>query len=126
MKPTILAIDDDLPMLWLIRKVLQDYNVVTKTDGLEAMIWLSRGNRADMIILDKEMPNLDGVKFLRGLRGSGRFRSIPVLLMSSYIDTSLLIEIKDLQVKEFINKPFDPTVLREQVDLHLETKGVVA
>lgn len=126
MKPTILAIDDDLPMLWLIRKVLQDYNVVTKTDGLEAMIWLSRNNHADMIILDKEMPNLDGVKFLRGLRGSGRFRNIPVMLISSYIDTALLLEIKDLQVKEFINKPFDPTILREQVDHHLLNKGVIA
>lgn len=115
MKPTILAIDDDLPMLWLIRKVLKDYNVEIKTDGLEAMMWLTRDNRPDLIILDKEMPNLDGMKFLKGLRGSGIYRSIPVLFVSSWIDANFELELRDLQVKDFVQKPFNPETLLEKV-----------
>jgi len=126
MKPTILAIDDDLPMLWLIRKVLKDYNVVTKTDGLEAMMWLTRGNHPDLIILDQEMPNLDGKKFLRGIRGSGIYRRIPVLFVSSWIDASFIQEIESLEVRELIHKPFDPVILRECVDRNLHSQPATA
>jgi CheY-like chemotaxis protein len=126
MKPTILAIDDDQPMLWLIRKVLKDYNVVTKTDGLEAMMWLTRGNHPDLIILDKEMPNLDGHKFLRGLRGSGMYKNIPVLFVSSWIDASFEQEIKALNVKEFVRKPFDPEILQEVVSRNISKQPITA
>jgi CheY-like chemotaxis protein len=125
MKSTILVIDDDEPMLWLIKKVLKDYEVVCKTDGLAAMLWLARDNFPDLIILDREMPNLGGKKFLRGLRGSGMYRDIPVLFISGWIDRQLENDLGNLNVKEFIAKPFDPVYLHERVEHHLYNQTII-
>jgi two-component system, chemotaxis family, chemotaxis protein CheY len=119
MKPTILAIDDDEPMLWLISKILKDFEVVCKTDGLDAMIWLSKGNFPDLIILDRQMPNLGGKQLLKGLRGSGMYKDTPVFFVSSWQDIELDDELKNLNVKEFISKPFDPESLLQKVEDHL-------
>lgn len=125
MRSVILAIDDDQPMLWLISKVLKDYKVVCKSDGLEAMSWLSKGNHPDLIILDREMPNLGGMKFLRGLRGSGLYKDIPVIFLSSWIDDQFFLNLYQLNVVEFIEKPFNPTYLVERVDHHLLEREVL-
>lgn len=125
MKSTILVIDDDEPMLWLMAQILKEFDVVTKTDGLEAMLWLSQGNFPDLIILDREMPNLGGKKFLRGLRGSGIYKDIPVLFISAWIDRALEEEMANLNVKEFIIKPFDPTYLLEKVEYNLYDQKLV-
>ena len=119
MKPTILSIDDDQHMLWLIKLILKDFDVVCKSDGLEAMLWLSRGNFPDLIILDREMPNLGGVKFLKALRGSGLYRDIPVMILSSWIDHKFEKDLDNLNVNQFIEKPFDPMLLVEQVQHQL-------
>ena len=119
MRPTILVIDDDQPMLWLVAQILRDFDVIVKSDGLEAMLWLSRGNYPDLIILDREMPNLGGKHFLRGLRGSGIFKNTPVLFLSNWIDRDLELDLDELNVKEFIAKPFDPVLLLEKVNNHL-------
>ena len=126
MKPTILVIDDDQPMLWLVSQILKDYKVVTKSDGLEAMLWLSQGNFPDLIILDREMPNLGGKKFLKGLRGSGMFKDIPVLFLSSWIDRNFEDDLAQLNVKDFIAKPFDPQQLLGKVDQHLHSLSVIS
>jgi two-component system chemotaxis response regulator CheY len=119
MNPTILVIDDDQPMLWLVTQILKDFEVVCKSDGLEAMLWLSKGNFPDLIILDREMPNLGGKKFLRGLRGSGMYKDIPVLFLSSWIDREFEEDLDNLNVREFIAKPFDPVQLLSKVEQQL-------
>ena len=125
MKSTILVIDDDQPMLWLIKQILKDHEVICKTDGLAAMLWLSKGNFPDLIILDKEMPNLGGKKFLRGLRGSGMYKDIPVLIISGWSDRELENDLASLTVKEYIEKPFDPTYLSEKVDHYLHQHTLI-
>ena len=125
MKSTILVIDDDEPMLWLIKQILKDFEVVCKTDGLEAMVWLSKGNFPDLIILDREMPNLGGKKFLRGLRGSGMYKDIPVLIISGWIDRQLEQDLGNLNVREFIAKPFDPVYLLETVEHQLSNQTII-
>jgi CheY-like chemotaxis protein len=125
MKPTILAIDDDQPILWLIAQILKDFEVVCKSDGLEAMLWLSKGNHPDLIILDREMPNLGGVKFLRALRGSGIYKDIPVMFLSSAIDNKFQKDLNSLNVKMFLEKPFDPTYLVDLVKSQLYAKEVI-
>ncbi len=125
-KQTILAIDDDQPMLWLIQKILIDFEVVCKTDGFEATLWLNKGNMPDLIILDREMPNLGGIKFLRALRGSGIYRDIPVMFLSSWIDNKFEKELNNLNVKCFIEKPFDPVRLVDSVNNQLYPKILIS
>ena len=65
-KNQILIIDDDDAMCQLLEKLFEKkYNVVTKNDGMSAMYWLVGGQIPDLIITDLDMPNLDGVEFIK-------------------------------------------------------------
>ena len=107
-----------------IAKILKDFEVVIKPDGFEAMLWLSKGNHPDLILLDREMPNLGGDRFLRALRGSGLFRDIPVMVLSSWLDRQYEKDLEHLNVRKFIEKPFDPIYLLKQVEDSIYTKSL--
>ncbi len=115
-KANILIIEDhDAVRLLLGLTFKKQFNVVTKRDGLEGLAWLSAGNFPDLIILDMQMPRLNGIGFLRQLRSSGMFNQIPVLAVSGNNDANENAELFDLGILDFIPKPFNPTLLYEKV-----------
>ena len=68
----ILIIDDDPNIRMLLEFVLRKhYQIATRADALSALSWMSMGNIPDLIIVDMEMPRLNGYQFLRNIRGSG-------------------------------------------------------
>ena len=115
-KANILIIEDhDAVRLLLGLTFKKQFTVVTKRDGLEGLAWLAAGNFPDLIILDMQMPRLNGIGFLRQLRSSGMFNQIPVLLVSGNNDANENAELFDLGILDFIPKPFNPTLLYEKV-----------
>ena len=115
-KANILIIEDhDAVRLLLGLTFKKQFTVVTKRDGLEGLAWLAAGNFPDIIILDMQMPRLNGIGFLRQLRSSGMFNQIPVLLVSGNNDANENAELFDLGILDFIPKPFNPTLLYEKV-----------
>ncbi len=115
-KANILIIEDhDSVRLLLGMTFKKQYNVVTKRDGLEGLAWLSAGNMPDLIVLDMEMPRLNGIGFLRQLRSSGMFNQIPVLLVSGSANAIEQTELFDLGIVDYIAKPFNPVSIYEKV-----------
>ena len=115
---TILIIDDHDCIRLLLGSILsKNYEVVAKKDGLEAMAWLSSGNIPDLILLDLVMPSLNGYEFLKNLRTSGFFKSIPVLILSVNNYSSEMQRCYQLGIKDFFHKPFNPIQLREKINL---------
>ena len=115
-KANILIIEDhDAVRLLLGLTFKKQFTVVTKRDGLEGLAWLAAGNFPDLIILDMQMPRLNGIGFLRQLRSSGMFNQIPVLAVSGNNDANENAELFDLGILDFIPKPFNPTLLYEKV-----------
>lgn len=121
MQKEILVIDDDNSTRLLLGFLLkQHYQVVTKKDGMEAMLWLNDGNLPDLILLDMSMPRLSGYSFLQNLRKSGFFKDIPVIIVSA---TDRLNEIEYfLQNKhnDFLHKPFNPQNLFSKIEKALQ------
>jgi CheY-like chemotaxis protein len=91
------------------------FDVVIKKDGLEALAWLSAGNIPDLIMLDMQMPRLNGIEFLKQIRTSGMFRDIPVLLVSANGNHEDIATSYGLGIVDFISKPFNPVSLNEKV-----------
>jgi DNA-binding response OmpR family regulator len=120
MKKIILAIDDEA----VIRKLLENflgkkYEVITKSNGIEAMSYIQSGNIPDLIICDILMPEMDGYDFVRQIRSSGLFSKIPLLMLSGEEDSKTRINFYKLRVRNFITKPFNPEELEVLVDLIL-------
>jgi CheY-like chemotaxis protein len=122
-KAKILVIDDHDAIRLLLGLTLKSrYDVVTKRDGIEGMSWLTNGNIPDLIMLDMQMPRLNGLEFLKQLRSSGLFRNIPVLLVSANDNQAEILESFDLGIIDFISKPFNPLRLKEKVNNAIEVR----
>ena len=116
-KANILIIDDhDAVRLLLGLTFKNRYDVVTKRDGLEAMAWLSAGNIPDLIMLDMQMPRLNGLDFLKQIRTSGMFRNIPVILISANENEYEISQSFGLGITDYIPKPFNPVKLKDKVE----------
>ncbi len=115
-KKSILIIDDDnstrLLLGYLLRK---DYDVTTKQDGFEGMVWLNNGHIPDLILLDMSMPRLSGYNFLENIRKSGFFKEIPVIIISGsnrHKDVEFFLKNGK---NDFLPKPFNPQDLFSKV-----------
>lgn len=120
MKEHILIIDDDLGIRALLQFYLsKHYHVTTKANGLEAMLWLEKGNFPDMILVDANMPKVDGYDFLKLVRSSGFFQSIPVLVLTGSCEIDVREKFYQAGANGFMTKPFNPSKLLQEVMLLL-------
>jgi len=115
-KETILIVDDhDSVRLILGNILVKQYNVVTKSDGIEAFGWLHRGNEPDLIVLDMVMPRLHGMTFLSNIKSSGLFSHIPVIVLTGNENKEFELQVLAMGASGFIRKPFKPDNLRETI-----------
>lgn len=112
-KPVILVVDDDQPILTLMRNILREFGFETHTanSGTQA-IQLARETPPHLILLDLKMPGMTGEEVIAGLRGTG-VAEVPILILSG--DPLESHEIARLGVSGAIQKPFDVSALIEQI-----------
>ena len=101
----ILVADDDPQMRRLIKSVLQreGFDVVEAVDGLDALEAVER-SRVDLVILDLEMPRLDGLGVLEELRAQMRTASLPVIVLTAHHGESEEKAL-DLGAQDYLTKP---------------------
>lgn len=125
-KANILIVDDHEAVRFLLGLTLRkQFDVVTKRDGLEGLAWLAAGNIPDLIMLDMQMPRLNGIDFLKQVRSSGMFRNIPVLLVSANENEEDIALSYGLGIVDFIRKPFNPISLKEKVFQAINNKKFI-
>jgi DNA-binding response OmpR family regulator len=128
-KLKVLAVDDNKAILMIIKEHLSTkFDLTTTANPAQAMNWLKQENFPDIIILDKNMDDDKeaGLKFLKYLRASGYFGSIPVLMLSG-TDESESSETRIMFLKagadDFLLKPFNPVELEWRIKAILRTAG---
>lgn len=113
----ILAIDDVNSTLDIINCALcKNFTVVKKANGREALDWMQEGNLPDIIVSDLYMPTMDGFEFLKHIRASGFFKDIPLIVLSSYENSSTRINCLRLGADDYLVKPFNPEELEARVE----------
>lgn len=112
-KTAILAADDDPQILRLIARNLQleDYDVVTATDGQEALERLE-AQKFDLAILDVMMPKLDGFTVCARVR---EFSSVPIIMVTARGQDQDKIHGLDLGADDYLTKPFSVEELLARV-----------
>lgn len=104
---TILVIEDDPSVRTLLDKALRakGYAVETCDDGLAGLTMLERA-RPDLIIVDIMMPRLDGMTFVKAIKGHEATKPIPVIFLTSNNDPKTMIAGINLGAKHYVTKPF--------------------
>jgi CheY-like chemotaxis protein len=116
--PTILVVDDDAPILGLMKNLLREFGfqAVTASTGDEA-IEEARRHRPALILLDKNMPEMSGHEVIQALRTEPGLEAVPILILSG--DPISRSELKALGAEGAVQKPFDIPALVAQIRQHL-------
>jgi len=115
----LLVVDDEPSNLALIEQILgEDYNLVFARNGQEALAAVAK-HAPVMLLLDVQMPDMDGYEVCRRLKASPGGDQIPVLFITSRSDEIDENEAFEAGGVDFITKPISPLVLRARVRTHL-------
>lgn len=117
-KPIILVVDDDAPIITLMRSLLREfgYEARTATSG-PAAIEAARAEAPDLVLLDKNMPGMSGEDVIKALRGEAGLKEVPILLLTG--DPVSRQEIAELGANGTVQKPFDLQDLLAQIRQHV-------
>ncbi len=111
----VLIIEDNESLLLLLNHYLgKRHEVHSSKNGLDAMSKMSNGLIPDVILLDWNMPIMDGERFLEGIRSSSFYKNIPVIIISGSKDYEQLSE--KIEITHSFYKPFDPKVLDQKIE----------
>lgn len=107
MKKTILIADDSESIRQVVTMTLESagYNVLVGNDGQEALDHLD-GKEINLVITDLNMPNVDGMGVIRGVRSSESYKFIPVLVLTTESQVAKKEEAKKAGATGWIVKPF--------------------
>ena len=114
---TILVVDDEPSIVDLVRFTLEDADVrvVEASDGAEALV-LARRIKPDLILLDVQMPRLDGLEGCRQLRREPAFARAPIILLTAAGQEADRARGLGAGADEYLTKPFSPLALLALVE----------
>src|SRR3954454_10303053 len=123
MNQRVLIIDDSQPIHALVRVRLADEGIELQSahDG-KSGLQCALDNPPDVILLDVDMPDLNGFEVCRRLKADGRTMDVPVIFLTGASSTEEKITGLELGAVDYITKPFDPAELRARVRSSLRTK----
>lgn len=122
MQEHILVIDDMLTNLKIVESFLKPYYKVSLVKSGEQALKFMEKNKPDLILLDIQMPGMDGFETIKRLKKDPDSRSIPVLFLTSQEDIDSRIKGFQLGATDFILKPFMPEMVLKVIAMRLKTK----
>ena len=124
-KMRILAIDDNTVNLATLEQELKSkYEVIPMISGRRAIKYLYR-EQVDLILLDVEMPIMDGIETLKEIRAQENGVTVPVIFLTAKKDKATVIDGAKLGIMDYITKPFDPEDLHERIERVFKRLGVL-
>ena len=118
-KATIFLVDDDITNLTIGKNVLMEYyNVYTLNSG-ERLLKMLEKNIPDLILLDIEMPEMNGYDTMKFIKEKKETANIPVIFVTAKNDVSNELKGLSLGAIDYISKPFSPPLLLKRIELHL-------
>lgn len=123
-RPLALVVDDSITVRRVTERFLQrnGMRVVTAKDGLDAISQLG-DHKPDVILLDIEMPRMDGYEFASHVRNDDRVADVPIIMITSRVGDKHRARAIELGVNDYLGKPYQDAQLLEAIQRQLEDKG---
>lgn len=116
----LFVVDDSITTLKLAENALKDHFELTLlTSGTQLFAALAR-RLPDLILLDIEMPDIDGMTIVEKLKSVIGWEKIPVIFLTSHSEKQVVMTGFELGVLDYIVKPFDVAALPERIKKHLK------
>ena len=122
-RPRLLMVDDQPTNIQVLYQAFAaDHQVFIATSGQQALE-LCASKHPDLVLLDIEMPGMDGYEVCRRLKADVATRDIPVIFVTAHSDDMAETQGLDAGAVDFISKPINPKVVRARVKTHLTLKA---
>ena len=124
MSKTFLIVDDSASMRQLVAFTIKDagYDVLLAENGRDALEKMSR-TKIDMVITDLNMPEMDGITFIRELRGKADYKFVPIVMLTTESQEAKKQEGRAAGASGWIVKPFSPSQLMDVVKKFVKEGG---
>jgi two-component system, OmpR family, phosphate regulon response regulator PhoB len=125
-RPTILVVEDEIPLLTLLRYNLekQGFRVEEAADGQEALVRVAEG-KPDLVLLDWMLPALSGLEVCRQLRRRPATRDLPIIMVTARTEDQDAVRALDIGADDYIAKPFAMDGLMARIRALLRRSGTV-
>ncbi len=115
-KPVVMVVDDSITVRKVTSRLLarHDYEVLTAKDGVDALAQLQE-TVPDIILLDVEMPRMDGYELATNVRNDERLKDVPIIMITSRTADKHRQRAMDIGVNAYLGKPFNEGELLENI-----------
>ncbi len=119
-KARVLVVDDKPGNLLALAAVLEDeYEIATATSGAEAIAVLARRAEIDVVLLDVQMPGMDGFETATRIRQNEAWRDIPIIFVTAvYNEDPHVRRGYEVGGMDYFSKPFDPGILKRKIAVY--------
>lgn len=114
----VLIVDDSKTDVVMISNILKDYDLLTAYDGVEALELIEKHPDIDIMILDLNMPRMNGFEVLEAIKDHAEHEKIAVLILTNYDEIDNEIRGLELGAVDYIRKPLNMRSLRKRLELH--------
>jgi two-component system chemotaxis response regulator CheY len=115
-----LVIDDSRAMRRIISEILREAgleDIVEAANGREGLEQLQRDSDIELVLLDWNMPEMDGLEFIAAVRAQPAFAGVRILMVTSENDSSQVIRALNAGANEYLMKPFTKDILMAKLGL---------
>ncbi|WP_347452051.1 EAL domain-containing protein [Acetoanaerobium noterae] len=116
----ILLVDDSASDRMIIKNMLQDYSIYTACDGIEAIEYIENCDDIDLMILDLNMPNMNGFQVLEILNSRYKDKNIKTIILTSYDEIDNEIRGLQMGAVDYIRKPIHMNSLKARIEVHAQ------
>ena len=118
-----LVVDDSITMRRVTQRLLErnGMRVITAKDGVEAL-GMIREHPPDIILLDVEMPRMDGYEFAKHIRNDPKTENLPIIMITSRVSDDHKARAIELGVNDYLGKPYQESALLDAVNYLLKTE----
>jgi chemosensory pili system protein ChpA (sensor histidine kinase/response regulator) len=124
-RPLALVVDDSITVRRVMERFLErtGIRVMTAKDGLDA-IRVLQDAKPDIILLDIEMPNMDGYEFAKHVRNDERVSAVPIIMITSRAGDKHRARAIEIGVNDYLGKPYQESQLLEAIKRLLDEQGI--
>ena len=114
-----LIVDDSRATRTIIKRMLTDvgFEVVEATDGVDALRRLKEIGQADVLLVDWNMPEMNGYDLVCAIRGDRRYDKVPLMMVTSETEMGQMAKALEAGANEYVMKPFTKEVIAEKLAL---------
>ncbi len=124
-RPLALVVDDSITVRRVTERFLQRNGMrcATAKDGLDAIAVMQEA-KPDIILLDIEMPRMDGYEFASHVRNDDRVSDVPIIMITSRVGDKHRARAIELGVNDYLGKPYQDATLLEAIRRQFEERGI--